>query len=140
MKRFGIVVAIAGLLLFSSTAWADEQTKNDGPSDEGNGTAQVQQTTSAQQEVKMPDMTTEEHGNMEMGGMDMGSDGDSHSESGTANEEGTSGAEHDSHGNEEVVEAPPNIPVLSTFGGIMLVFILYGAWNKWLRKKERIHA
>lgn len=125
MKRCGIVVVIAGLLLFSGNAWADEQTKNDGLSDGGHGTIQVQQTPAKQQEVKPLDMkmedtksiTPEEHKNMNMGG------------------------NSDSHGtNEEVVETPPNIPVLSTFGGIMLAFILYGAWNKWLRKKERAHA
>jgi hypothetical protein len=129
MKRYGIVVAIAGLLLFSNKAWADEQTKNNGHLDGGHGTTQVQKPPAKQQEVNIPEMkmedvnpnnmTPEEHKNMNM-------DGNSDS--------------HGTNGSMQVVESPPNIVVLSTFGGIMLAFILYGAWNKWLRKKERAHA
>ena len=128
MNRGGIVIAIAGLLLFTSTAWADEQTKYDGQSDGEHGTTTtqvLQQTQAKQQEVKTSDMedansqnmTSDEHKNMNMTGG------------------------HSSHsGNEVVNETPPNIPVLSTFGGIMLALILYGVWNKWLRKRERAHA
>lgn len=151
MKRCGIAVAVAGLLLFSGTASAAEQTKNDGHSD-GHGTPQVQQTP----DMKMNDanshnMTPEEHKNMDS--MKMGSNDhnmtpeehmnmdNSHDMKGMTHDGQSSGGGHSSHGSsKEVVETPPNIPVLSTFGGIMLAFILYGAWNKWLRKKEGAHA
>lgn len=150
MKKCGIVAVIAGLLLFAGTVWADEQTKNDGHSNGGHGTTQMQQAPSKQQEVKTPEakaedakahnMTTEEHKNMNMGGMNMSGASDSHGTNTSTHEEGASGGEHGSHGGAEVVETPPNAAVLGTFGGIMLAFILYGAITKLLRKKGRVHA
>jgi len=109
MKRIALTAALAGLLLFSGTALADEQQKNDGHSD-GHGTTQVQPTANDQQNMNM---TPEEHQNMNMG------------------TEGKGG--HGSH--EDVVETPPNIPVLSTFAAINAAFLLVGIWNKWVRKK-----
>ncbi|MNC31654.1 hypothetical protein D3C75_799820 [compost metagenome] len=60
-----------------------------------------------------------------------------------ASHEGTSGSHEEGeastsggHGHGNVVETPPNIPVLTTFGAINVAFILFGVWNKWFRKKE----
>lgn len=125
MKAYGIVVVIVGLLLYSSAAWADGQTINEGHLDGGHATTQVQKTPVKQQEST----------HISENGDSRGTNGSTH------DEEGTTGGGHGSHdGNEEIVETPPNAAVLSSFGGIMLGFILYGAWNKWLRKKECVHA
>ncbi|BCG60413.1 hypothetical protein [Paenibacillus sp. URB8-2] len=117
--------ALAGLLLFSSIALADEQKKNDGHTD-GHGTTQVQPVVQEESKVSTPaqtpatldaqshNMTSEEHQNMNM-------------------ETEESGGGHGGH--ENVVESPPNIPVLSTFLAINIAFLLIGIWNKWFRKK-----
>lgn len=142
MKRWGIAVAMAGLLLFSAAAWADEPAMHDGHSSGGHGAAHVEQAPVKQQEGKAAEMnmndakphnmTPEEHKNMDMG--------NSHDMHGMSHDSQPSGGSHSHGGNAEVAETPPNIPVLSTFAGIILAFILYGAWNKWLRKKERARA
>lgn len=94
---------------------------------------------------EMPDMSTQEHNQMQTDSSAEHSDQheeslDSHSNadhptSGTdthtsANSEG---GEH-SHGT-AVVETPPNYRVLGTFGAINAFFLLIGAWNKWFRRK-----
>lgn len=116
MKKIALTAAIAGLLLFSGTAMADEQQKNDGHTD-GHDTTQVQPASSAQTSADSSDalshnMTVEEHQNM-------------NTETGESGEHG--------HGN--VVETPPNVPVLSAFAAINAGFLLIGVWNKRFRKK-----
>lgn len=39
-----------------------------------------------------------------------------------------------------VVETPANAAVLGSFGGIMLAFILYGAFTKWRRRRGTVRA
>lgn len=150
MKKIALTAALAGLLLFSSTALADEQQKNDGHSD-GHGTTQVQ--PAAKQEnskVNTPaqtpgasnaqshNMTTQEHQNMSTNSnpntaandhQNMTSEEHQNMNKGTEE----SGGGHGGH--ENVVETPPNIPVLSTFAAINAAFLLIGIWNKWFRKK-----
>lgn len=162
MKKVAIIAGLASLLLFSSTAMADE-TKKDEHS--GHGTTQVQpaakqeptKTTAPTQAPVSKDshethnMTLEEHQTMSTttntsntttpvtdahsttttdghASHDSTATADSHKES-----EGSSGG-HGGH--ENVVETPPNIPVLATFGAINAAFILFGIWSKWFRKKE----
>ncbi|WP_053368228.1 hypothetical protein [Bacillus sp. FJAT-27245] len=52
--------------------------------------------------------------------------------------DGSSGGGSHSHG--PVTETPPNMKILGTFGGINLVFILIGIWNKWSRRKGDEHG
>ncbi|WP_431089164.1 hypothetical protein [Paenibacillus sp. 8b26] len=135
MKRCGIFIVIIGLLTFASTALADEGTKHDGHGEGGHMAVQELQNPVKEEitsEMQMDDtnshsMTMEEHQNMDMGTSE--DDPNKSVESGG----------HSGHG-EEVVETPPNIPVLSTFASIMLAFILYGAFRKWLLKKGRAQA
>ncbi|WP_068496154.1 hypothetical protein [Paenibacillus kribbensis] len=141
MKRCGIIIVLIGLLSFVSTALADEATKHDAHGQAGHETVQELQnpvkeemTSDMQMDgTNSHSMTMEEHQNMNMD-MDMGTSKDSSD----PNQSAESGG-HGGHG-KEVVETPPNIPVLSTFAGIMLAFILYGACRKWLLKKGRAQA
>lgn len=119
MKRFGIMMAIVGFLLFAGTAYAAGDTKSDAQLNGDHGT-QMQQD--AKGDAKSHNMTPEENSNMDMN-MNMDQ------------MEGNSGS-HGAH--KEVVETPPNTPVLATFGAINAAFLLIGVWNKWFRKKERV--
>jgi hypothetical protein len=131
MRKVAIIAGIAGVLLFSNSALADEATKDE---HSGHGTTQVQpsakQGPASTTPVEQPaatatheehNMTPEEHASHE--GTTV-----SHEEE----EASTSGG----HGHGNVVETPANIPVLTTFGAINVAFILFGVWNKWFRKKE----
>lgn len=164
MKKAAVIAGLAGLLLFSGTALADE-AKNDGHS--GHGTTQVQ--PAAKQEavpsvapVQTPaanaheahNMTPEEHKNMsttpttntnsstaapaaghsDTAADDHASHGSTADTTAGAHEESSSAGGHGGH--ENVVETPPNVPVLATFGAINAAFIMLGIWNKWFRKKE----
>lgn len=126
MKIIALTAALAGLLLFSGTAFADEQKKNDGHSD-GHGTTQVQPTS----EAGSHNMTTEEHQNVAPDDhQNMNMTPDEHQNmNGGAEQSGGHG------GHEDVVETPPNLPVLGTFAAINGAFLLVGIWNKWIRKK-----
>ncbi|ASR47775.1 hypothetical protein B4V02_14355 [Paenibacillus kribbensis] len=140
MKRCGIIVVLIGLLSFVSTALADEATKHDEHGQAGHEAVQELQNPIKEEmtsDMQMDDthshsMTMEEHHNMDMGTSKDSVDPNQSAESG-----GHGG--HGGHG-EEVVETPPNIPVLSIFAGIMAGFILYGACRKWLLKKGRAQA
>jgi hypothetical protein len=72
------------------------------------------------------DMSGDSH---DMDGMDMS--GDSHDMEGM-----DMGGSGHSHG--PVVETPPNVKVLGTFGAVNLAFILVGIWNKWFRRRGEI--
>jgi hypothetical protein len=72
------------------------------------------------------DMSGDSH---DMDGMDMS--GDSHDMEGM--DMGDSG-----HSHGPVVETPPNVRVLGTFGAVNLAFILVGIWNKWFRRRGEI--
>ncbi|EHS57759.1 hypothetical protein [Paenibacillus sp. Aloe-11] len=146
MKRCGIIVVLIGLLSFVSTALADEATKHDEHGQAGHEAVQELQNPVKEEmtsDMQMDgdnshSMTMEEHQNMNMNmDMDMGTREDSVDPNQSAESGGHGG--HGGHG-EEVVETPPNIPVLSTFAGIMTAFILYGACRKWLLKKGRAQA
>lgn len=157
MKKIIIVAGLSGLLLFSGTALADESHKDE---HSGHGMTQVQPTAQtpapAADDAHSHNMTNEEHQNMssttEHANMssdehaNMSSDEHSSHSSGTdtqadsagTHEEPASGG-HGSHGSHEnVVETPPNVPVLAAFGAINAAFILFGIWNKWFRKKEAL--
>lgn len=141
MKKCAIAAAVAGLLLFSGTALAAEQNKTDEHS--GHGTTQVQPTAKKEESKSPPtptkesaqthNMTPDEHKNMNNTSQEQHQIGDSHGQDSATHEGEASSAGHGGHG--EVQETPPNIPVLSTFGAINAAFLLYGVWNKWLRKK-----
>lgn len=151
MKKIALAAALAGLLLFSSTALADEQQKNDGHSD-GHSTTQVQptakqeeskvnkpvQTPAASSNAQSHNMSMEEHQKMNTG-TNQTTPTDAHqnmtSEEHQNMNMGTEESGGHGHGNENVVETPPNIPVLSTFAAINVAFLLIGIWTKWFRKK-----
>jgi hypothetical protein len=42
------------------------------------------------------------------------------------------------HGAGTFVETPPNVLVLSIFGGINAAFLLYGIWRKWFSRKGQL--
>lgn len=137
MRKVAIIAGIAGVLLFSNSALADEATKDEHSGQKPAATAtheehnmtpeehQTMPTTTKPSTTTTTDehatMTSEEHTSHEgiSGGYEEG-------------EESTSGG----HGHGNIVETPPNIPVLTTFGAINGAFLLFGVWNKWLRKKE----
>lgn len=140
MKKCGIIIVLIGLLSFVSTALADEATKYDEHGQAGHKAVHELQNPSKEEmtsDMQMDDthshsMTMEEHQHM-----DMGTSKDS-----VASNTSTESSGHGEHGghSEKIVETPPNIPVLSTFAGIMAAFILYGACRKWLLKKGRAQA
>jgi hypothetical protein len=143
MKKFALIAGMTGLLLFSGTALADENKKDEHA---GHGTTQVQPAvkqetvkttaptqTPASTDAQTHNMTTEEHKNM-TSDEHSSTDATHEDANGTHEEEATESGGHGGH--ENVVETPPNIPVLSTFGAINAAFILFGVWNKWFRKKE----
>lgn len=159
MKKVAIIAGLAGVLLFSNTALADETAKDE---HSGHGTTQIQ--PAAKQEpaksttpVQSPaatatheehNMTPEEHQNMstttntsttattdEHATM-TSEEHASHEGTTDSHEEGEESSSGGHGGHENVVETPPNIPVLTTFGAINAAFILFGVWNKWFRKKE----
>lgn len=163
MKKVAVLAVLAATLLFSGTALADEQTKKEDHS--GHGATQVQPAakqeankttapaqTPAAADAQSHNMSTEEHQKMTtttdrhqnmtpQEHMNMGSTGDSHSgtngthgDTSNGTQEESSGGGHGSHGN--VVETPPNIPVLAAFGAVNGAFLLIGVWNKWFRKRK----
>lgn len=140
MKKIALTTLLAGLLLFSNTALADEQQKNNGHS-EGHSTTQLQPTTKPEQsKVNIPaqspaasdaqshNMTTQEHQSMTT---------DNKQNTSADEHQGTEGGTEESGGGHhgEVVETPPNIPVLSSFAAVNAAFLLIGIWSKWFRKK-----
>lgn len=150
MKKIALTAALASLLLFSSTALADEQQKNDGHSN-GHAPTQVQPTAKsgeskantptqapAASDAQSHNMSMEEHQKMTTTNpttlptdahQNMSSNEHQNMSTGTE-ESGGHG-----HGSGDVVETPPNIPVLSTFAAINAAFLLIGIWMKWFRKK-----
>ncbi len=154
MKKIAIAAGLAGVVLFAGTAWADEAKKDEHA---GHGTTQVQ-PAAKQEAVKSPvpspapapaadahaahNMTTEEHSKMSTPAEQHATSSTdahaSHGSTGSATSNGThessSTGGHGSH--ENVVETPPNLPVLYAFGAVNAAFILIGIWNKRFRKKE----
>lgn len=137
MKKVIAVVAVAGFLLVTNTALADGQNHSGGHSGSSHVSTEkksmdvsnsINSTDSHAEGPQSHNMTGEGHENMDM---DMGSTSEGH----VGEEHGTEG-ESQGHGHGEVPETPPNVTVLSIFGGINLAFLLFGAWNKWVRKKE----
>lgn len=115
MKKLTAVLALASLLAFSATALADEGHSGHFTIPEG-----FREQTPAESHgglpnhEDMPNMTPEEHQNM-------------------PSEPSNEGHGHDGL---PVAETPPNYKVLGVFGTINAGFILFGIWNKWLRRKE----
>ncbi|RHW38889.1 hypothetical protein D1B31_12965 [Neobacillus notoginsengisoli] len=72
------------------------------------------------------------------GGNGLSDQGNGSKVSGTHNHDGSGSAGGHSHG--PVVETPPNMKILGTFGGINLSFIFIGIWNKRFRRNGEKHG
>lgn len=62
-----------------------------------------------------------------------------HEEHGVNEKEAISEGGH-GHSLANVVETPPNLPVLSVFGALNLSFLIVGLWNKRFRKRVNDNA
>lgn len=64
--------------------------------------------------------------------------GSANKQTGTHSHDGNASGGGHSHGS--VIETPPNMKVLGTFGGINLSFVLIGLWNRSFRRKGEEHG
>lgn len=142
MKVLVFVSFLLGFsILNSNLVWADEnhnevsnQEQNNNAENHDKSSEHHEDSTNHEQQV-ISDESEEDGSHSDMK-EDVHQDTSSHekadNEKGLHEEETEDGG----HGNIEYVEKPANVKVLGIFGAINLSFILFGIWNKWLRRQE----